>query len=63
MVFWGVVWGSSMALAQVDNAMAPRIQVGKPFPDLSFPSLIDGKLTSVSAFRGKKTILHVFASW
>lgn len=46
-----------------DAPPPPRIQVGQPFPDLRFPALADGKLTSISAFRGKKTIVHIFASW
>lgn len=40
-----------------------RFEVGKPFPEIALPSLNDGALTSLAAFRGKKIILHVFASW
>ena len=36
---------------------------GHPFPDIHLPSLEDGKLTAMSSFRGKKTLLLVFASW
>jgi len=39
------------------------IEVGKPFPNLILPSLEDGKPSSLIQFRGKKTLLHVFASW
>jgi hypothetical protein len=39
------------------------IEVGKPFPDLILPSLEDGSPSSIVQFRGKKTLLHVFASW
>jgi hypothetical protein len=43
----------------------PRItlDVGRPFPDLLLPALRDGKPTSLADFRGKKVVLHVFASW
>lgn len=37
--------------------------VGDLFPDLAFPSLEDGTPTRLSDFRGKKVMLHVFASW
>ena len=39
------------------------IEVGKPFPNLILPSLEDGRPASIVQFRGKKTLLHVFASW
>lgn len=39
------------------------IEVGKPFPGLILPTLGDGSPSAVSRFRGKKTLLHVFASW
>ena len=39
------------------------IEVGKPFPNLILPSLADGGPGSVIQFRGKKTLLHIFASW
>ncbi len=50
-------------LAQTSDSRIPQIEVGEEFPGLFFPSMKDGKLTSMSAFRGKKTIVHVFASW
>ena len=37
--------------------------VGELFPDLAFPALEDGAPTRMSRFRGKKVMLHVFASW
>ena len=40
-----------------------RFEVGKPFPELTLPSLEDGTRTSIADFRGKKVLLHVFASW
>jgi len=41
----------------------PRIEIGKPFPDLVLPSLADGRPMSLRQFRGRKVLLHVFASW
>jgi len=38
-------------------------KVGEPFPSLVMPSLADGKPLSLARFRGKKVILHIFASW
>ena len=39
------------------------VEVGKPFPNLMLPALEDGSPSSLVQFRGKKTLLHVFASW
>ena len=36
---------------------------GGVFPTTAFPSLADGTPMSVADFRGKRVILHVFASW
>ena len=47
-------------VAQPDNV---SIEVGRPFPTLVLPSLENGAPASVAQFRGKKTLLHVFASW
>jgi len=40
-----------------------EIAVGSPFPDLWLPAADDGHPMSVSQFRGKRLVLHVFASW
>ena len=39
------------------------LEVGGQFPDILLPRLDDGEPSSISAFRGKRTILHLFASW
>lgn len=39
------------------------IRVGAPFPNVVLPSLKDGRPMSIADFRGKKVILHIFASW
>ena len=41
----------------------PRLQEGEPFPNLVLPSMTDGRPMSLADFRGRKVILHVFASW
>lgn len=38
-------------------------EVGEPFPTLALPALEDGRPRSIVDFRGKKLILHIFASW
>jgi len=39
------------------------IEEGEPFPDLVLPSMDDGSPMSIADFRGKRVMLHVFASW
>ena len=39
------------------------IEGGRPFPNLVLPSLADGRPSSLVQYRGKKVLLHVFASW
>jgi hypothetical protein len=38
-------------------------EIGEPFPELVLPSVEDGHPMSIAEFRGKKILLHVFASW
>ncbi len=38
-------------------------QIGQQFPEVALPSLESGQPASLVGFRGKKTLLHVFASW
>ena len=44
-------------------APPPDFAPGTTAPDLVLPSLADGTPMSLSDFRGKKVVLHVFASW
>lgn len=48
---------------KVDMPPDVKIEVGSPFPNLVLPLLEDGRPSSIVQFRGKKTLLHVFASW
>jgi hypothetical protein len=40
-----------------------RAEVGQPVPDIVLPSIENGRPASLAQFRGKKIVLHVFASW
>ena len=42
---------------------ATGIEVGSPFPSLTLPSLRDGSPHSIKDWRGKKIVLHIWASW
>jgi len=44
-------------------AAGPSLKEGTAFPDLRLPALHGGRLSSVSAFRGRKLLVLVFASW
>lgn len=44
------------------NSPAAELNVGQPFPSIAFPDL-DGAPKSIADFQGRKTILHIFASW
>ena len=46
------------------NAPLPLgFNVGEAFPTLALPSAADGRPVSVAAFRGRKLIVNIFASW
>ena len=49
--------------ANQSSRPANPFEVGQPFPALALPALEDGSPRSIADFRGKKLILHVFASW
>ncbi len=67
----GLVTAGAAKLMQAriaEGAAAPRsysveFHEGQIFPTMVFPSLPDGQPGSVADFRGKKLILHIFASW
>ena len=40
-----------------------KLEVGQPFPDLTFTPLEGGDAVSLERYRGQKVVLHVFASW
>ena len=46
------------------NAPLPYgFNVGDVFPTRALPSAVDGRPVSLAAFRGKKIIVNVFATW
>jgi len=53
--------GADQTRAQSSDSADFR--VGQTFPTTVFPSLDGGHPRSVADFRGKKLILHIFASW
>ena len=45
------------------SAEGVPIKEGELFPHYVFPRLKDGSAGSLTQFRGRKSILHIFASW
>ena len=45
------------------SAQGEGLQVGDRFPEIVLPSLQDGAPLSIASFRGRKLVLHVWASW
>jgi hypothetical protein len=60
-----LVAGLLLSVAAPGTAQRPDspFSVGEMFPDIPLPSLADGSPTRLSDFRGRKVMLHVFASW
>jgi len=57
---------SGMALVVSGQSGRPSgapLEVGRPFPGISLPDIGDGRPRTIAEFRGRKVILHVFASW
>ena len=50
-------------ISEVGAAIEIGMKPGQTFPLIGLPALGDGQPSSVRAFRGKKTLLHIFASW
>ena len=42
---------------------AAPFEIDKPFPALVLPTLDGQGPSSLAEFRGRKSVLHVFASW
>ena len=55
-VSWLLVCSAPLGFAQ-------NLPVGEPFPSFALPSLATGEAVSISDYRGKKLVLHVWASW
>ncbi len=55
--------GATSVVPAYGQRVASRFQSGQPFPTIAFPSLEEGTPASIADYRGKKLLLHVFASW
>ncbi len=49
--------------ASARSSESAEFHEGRVFPTIVFPTLDGGRPGSVADFRGKKLILHIFASW
>ena len=54
---------SIVSVTGASAELATQTEVDKPFPNIALPSMENGSPISIEQFRGKKIILHVFASW
>jgi hypothetical protein len=66
--FLGGVAGAALSACgpNISEGGAPLeigMKPGQTFPLLGLPALDGGQPSSGRAFRGKKTLLHIFASW
>ncbi len=59
---WTLACVMLLATATIARTDLPEIAVGKPFPVIELPTL-DGESASIASFRGRRVMLHVFASW
>lgn len=62
-ILTGLAVGSAILAPGSAIAADTGLEVGDRFPELVLPSLADGEPTSIASFRGRKLILHVWASW
>ncbi len=55
-----------LAVISIAAAGTPKsfsFDVGSPFPAVVLPSMDGGSPLSVEDFRGRKLVLHIWASW
>ena len=59
-----IVYSACPSTARAQSSLpATDFHPGQQFPEVALPSLKDGQPMSITEFRGKELILHVFASW
>lgn len=59
-----VIETSRSKLGSEGGSLPPSgFEVGQRFPDVAFPTGEPGRWFSISEFRGRKVVLHIFASW
>ncbi|NIM00713.1 MAG: hypothetical protein GTN89_07315 [Acidobacteria bacterium] len=54
---------AAILLASLPTTASTELKEGQSFPALVLPSLESGEPLSIADFRGRKVVLHVFASW
>jgi hypothetical protein len=52
-----------LLMVMIEAPGSDRLNVGSPFPELALPAIEGDRALSIGDFRGKKLILHVWASW
>lgn len=59
-----VVSGEVLRFVPEDQVVLDTVvKVGDVVPDFALPSISDGKMVSLSSFRGKRVLLFMWASW
>jgi hypothetical protein len=53
----------SLSLLAMATSSLMALEIGEPFPIVLLPSLEDGSPMSITEFRGKKLVLHIWAAW
>ena len=59
----GITCFGELGSARAQSGDSAEFHEGQIFPTMVFPSLDGNRPGSVADFRGKKLILHIFASW
>jgi len=59
----GCLIAALMGSAAFSSISPAPFEIDKPFPALVLPALNGEGASSLAQFRGRKTVLHVFASW
>jgi len=59
----GILYFLQAESVSAQSADLADFREGQVFPTMVFPSLDGSRPGSVTDFRGKKLILHIFASW
>jgi len=58
-----VAAGAALAPCTGVAAASPAFEEGRPAPALALPRLDGSGMGSIADYRGRKVVLHVFASW
>lgn len=58
----GLLFAGATVVPTSAGEATGRIRIGEPFPVEAFPT-VDGGSWSIRSERGRRVVLHVFASW